>query len=111
MLNFIKGMLPAASKMLGVDQNRLMEAYEQAQATMQAVQNPAQALEKAGVDKEFIAGLSKQVNTPMGNKILSFAGISPKQAEEVLSALTGKGLSNTSSTDDLAKFKRGLDSL
>lgn len=109
-MNIVKGMLPAASKMLGVDQSQLMKAYEQAQATLNAVQNPAQALEKAGVDRQFISGLTKHVNTPMGNKILSLAGITPQQAEQVLSALSGKELS-TSSTDDLAKFKRGLDRL
>mgnify|MGYP003288332172 CR=1 FL=1 len=77
---------------------------------MSAVQNPTQALAKAGVDSQFISSLSKHVNTPMGNKILSLAGITPQQAEQVLSALSGKELSN-SSTDDLAKYKRGLDRL
>lgn len=77
---------------------------------MNAVQNPMQALEKAGVSKEFITDLAKNVNTPMGNKILSFAGISPQQAEKVLISISQGGTSD-SAADDLDKYRRGLEKL
>lgn len=77
---------------------------------MDAANNPMQALEKAGVSKEFIADLAGQVNTPMGNKILSFAGISPQQAEKVLTSLSQGGTPN-SAVGDLDKYRRGLERL
>lgn len=77
---------------------------------MDAASNPMQALEKAGVSREFISDLAGQVNTPMGNKILSFAGINPQQAEKVLTSLSQGGTPD-SAVGDLEKYRRGLERL
>ncbi|WP_294403104.1 hypothetical protein [uncultured Clostridium sp.] len=89
--------------------SQIETAVSKAQEAMQHIDmnNPVQGLKQLGVSKSFLQGL-KNTSNPIKNLILDQMGLDENKTNSILDNL-GQNLEQ--STDDLSKYKTGLNNL
>lgn len=106
-------------------QSNLTKSIERAQELLNSVNNPADALNKANVDANFITKIRGYLNNPMYSMFLPMLGINKSVALQKLDSLEkmlkGENANPSSNefkqvsaqqgqADDLERFRKGLNS-